>query len=109
MNTNINNIFKDLKKEFPKDVYQELDLIIYDRHKNDYFLDDEFQEKMLYKLWINYKGISVGIVRANLEDNLFYIESCSYMNQEDLIFFSKIITIIFKHLSKIEFEKYAED
>lgn len=47
MNTNINNIFKDLKKEFPKDVYQELDLIIYDRHKNDYFLDDEFKKKSL--------------------------------------------------------------
>ena len=35
------------------------------------------------------------------EDNLFYIESCSYMNQEDLVLFSKIITIIFKHLNKI--------
>lgn len=101
MNTNIDNIFKDLKKELSENEYQELDLIIYDRHKNDYFLDDEFKEKMLYKLWINYKGISVGIVRANLEDNLFYIESCSYMNQEDLVLFSKIITIIFKHLNKI--------
>lgn len=30
MDTNIDNIFKDLKKELSKDVYQELDLIIYD-------------------------------------------------------------------------------
>lgn len=44
-----------------------------------------------------------GIIRANFEDNLFHIESCSYMNQEDLIIFSKIITIAAKHLSKIEF------
>lgn len=101
MNENFENMLEELEREFPKSVYQELDLIIYDRHKNDYFLDDEFKEKMLYKLWINYKGISVGIVRANLEDNLFYIESCSYMNQEDLVLFSKIITIIFKHLNKI--------
>lgn len=103
MNENIKNMVEELKREFPKSVCQELDLIIYDRHKNAYFLDDEFKEQMLYKFWINYKGISVGIIRANFEDNLFHIESCSYMNREDLIIFSKIITIVAKHLSKIEF------
>ena len=46
MSENIDNIFEELKKEFPKNVYQELDLRIYDRHKNDYFLDDEFQENL---------------------------------------------------------------
>ena len=102
MNENIKNMVEELKHEFP-DLKEDIDLIIYDEKVNGYFFDDEFKEKMLYKLWINYKGISVGIVRANFEDNLFYIESCSYMNQEDLVLFSKIITIIFKHLSKIEF------
>jgi hypothetical protein len=100
MNENIKNMVEELKHEFP-DLKEDIDLIIYDEKMNGYFFDDEFKEKMLYKLWINYKGISVGIVRANLEDNLFYIESCSYMNQEDLVLFSKIITIIFKHLNKI--------
>ncbi|MGY5390091.1 hypothetical protein [Ligilactobacillus salivarius] len=47
MNENIDNIFEELKKELSENEYQELDLIIYDRHKNDYFLDDEFQEKSL--------------------------------------------------------------
>ncbi|WP_225415767.1 hypothetical protein, partial [Ligilactobacillus salivarius] len=103
MNENIKNMVEELKHEFP-DLKEDIDLIIYDEKMNGYFLDDEFKEQMLYKFWINYKGISVGIIKANLEDNLFYIESCSYMNQEDLIFFSKIITIIFKHLSKIEFK-----
>ena len=45
MNENIEAMSEELRKEFPKDVYQELDLIIYDRHKNDYFLDDEFSRK----------------------------------------------------------------
>ena len=103
MNENIKNMLAELKHEFP-DLEEEIDLIIYDEEMNGYFFDDEFKEKMLYKLWINYKGISVGIIRVSFADNLFYIESCSYMNQEDLIFFSKIITIIFKHLSKIEFK-----
>ena len=103
MNENFENMVAELKREFP-DLEEEIDLIIYDEEMNGYFFDDEFKEKMLYKLWINYKGISVGIIRVSFADNLFYIESCSYMNQEDLIFFSKIITIIFKHLSKIEFK-----
>lgn len=102
MNENIENMVAELKREFP-DLEEDIDLIIYDEEMNGYFFDDEFKEKMLYKLWVNYKGISVGIIRVSFADNLFYIESCSYMNQEDLIFFSKIITIIFKHLSKIEF------
>ena len=102
MNENIENMINELKREFP-DLKEDIDLIIYDEEMNGYFFDDEFKEKMLYKLWINYKGISVGIIRANLEDNLFHIESCSYMNREDLIIFSKIITIATKHLSKIEF------
>lgn len=102
MNENIKNMVEELKHEFP-DLKEDIDLIIYDEKMNGYFFDDEFKEKMFYKLWINYKGISVGIIRANFEDNLFHIESCSYMNQEDLIIFSKIITIAAKHLSKIEF------
>lgn len=103
MNENIENMINELKREFP-DLKEDIDLIIYDEEMNGYFFDDEFKEKMLYKLWINYKGISVGIIRVSFADNLFYIESCSYMNQEDLIFYSKIITIIFKYLSKIEFK-----
>ena len=102
MNENIKNMVEELKHEFP-DLKEDIDLIIYDEKMNGYFFDDEFKEKMLYKLWINYKGISVGIIRANFEDNLFHIESCSYMNQEDLVLFSKIITIETKYLSKIEF------
>lgn len=101
MNTNINNIFKDLKKEFPKDVYQELDLIIYDRHKNDYFLDDEFQEKKFRNLFINYKTSMVEI--SSDKYNVFDIHTSILIEQEDLAVIGKVITIAAKHLSKIEF------
>lgn len=103
MNTNINNIFKDLKKEFPKDVYQELDLIIYDRHKNDYFLDDEFQEKKFRNLFINYKTSMVEI--SSDKYNVFDIHTSILIEQEDLAVIGKVISIAFKHLSKIEFEE----
>lgn len=101
MNTNINNIFKDLKKEFPKDVYQELDLIIYDRHKNDYFLDDEFQEKKFRNLFINYKTSMVEI--SSDKYNVFDIHTSILIEQEDLAVIGKVISIVVKHLSKIEF------
>lgn len=42
MNDNFDNMFEELKKEFPKSVYQELDLRIYDNDGNGYFTDDEF-------------------------------------------------------------------
>lgn len=47
MNTNIDNIFKDLKKELSKDVYQELDLNIYDCNGKDYFKMTNFKKKYL--------------------------------------------------------------
>lgn len=103
MNTNINNIFKDLKKEFPKDVYQELDLIIYDRHKNDYFLDDEFQEKKFRNLFINYKTSMVEI--SSDKYNVFDIHTSILIEQEDLAVIGKVISIVVKHLRKIEFEE----
>lgn len=103
MNENIDNIFEELKKEFPKNVYQELDLIIYDRHKNDYFLDDEFQEKMFRNLFINYKTSMVEI--SSDKYNIFDIHTSILIEQEDLAVIGKVISIVVKHLSKIEFEE----
>ena len=105
MNTNIDNIFKDLKKELSKDVYQELDLIIYDRHKNDYFLDDEFQEKKFRNLFINYKTSMVEI--SSDKYNVFDIHTSILIEQEDLATIAKAMSIVAKHLSKIEFEELA--
>lgn len=103
MNENIDNMFDELRKEFPKNVYQELDLIIYGRHKNDYFLDDEFQEKMFRNLFINYKTSMVEI--SSDKYNVFDIHTSILIEQEDLAVIGKVISIVVKHLSKIEFEE----
>lgn len=61
MNENIDNMFDELRKEFPKKVYQELDLRIYDNDGNGYFTDDEFQEKIFSNMFINYETNAVEI------------------------------------------------
>ncbi|MGK4078037.1 hypothetical protein AB0X62_03340 [Ligilactobacillus salivarius] len=103
MNENIKNMIEELKREFPKSVCQELDLIIYDRHKNAYFLDDEFQEKMFINLFISYETSMVEI--SSDKYNVFDIHTSILIEQEDLAVIGKVISIVVKHLSKIEFEE----
>ncbi|MGK4183811.1 hypothetical protein AB0X53_04175 [Ligilactobacillus salivarius] len=76
-------------------------MIIYDRHKNDYFLDDEFQEKIFRNLLISYETNVVDIRRNKY--SLFDIQTDILIEQEDLAVIGKIISIVVKHLSKIEF------
>lgn len=103
INPNIKRMLAELKHEFPEDVYQELDLIIYDRHKNNYFLDDEFQEKKFRNLFINYKTSMVEI--SSDKYNVFDIHTSILIEQEDLAVIGKVISIVVKHLSEIEFEE----
>lgn len=107
MNENIDNMFGELRKEFPKNAYQELDLIIYDNDGNEYSEDDEFQEKIFRNLFINYEMDVVDIRRNKY--SLFDIQTDILIEQEDLAVIGKVISIVVKHLSKIEFEEYAED
>lgn len=100
--TNIENMIKELKREFPEDVYQELDLIIYDCNGKDYFIDDEFQEKIFRNLFINYETDVVDIRRNKY--SLFDINTDILIEQEDLAVIGKVISIVVKHLSKVEFE-----
>ena len=102
INPNIKRMLAELKHEFPEDVYQELDLIIYDRHKNNYFLDDEFQEKKFRNLFINYK---TSMVEISDKYNVFDIYTSILIEQEDLAVIGKVISIVVKHLSEIEFEE----
>ena len=103
INPNIKRMLAELKHEFLEDVYQELDLIIYDRHKNNYFLDDEFQEKKFRNLFINYKTSMVEI--SSDKYNVFDIHTSILIEQEDLAVIGKVISIVVKHLSEIEFEE----
>ena len=101
MNINIELMLEELKKEFPKNVYQKLDLIIYDNDGNGYFTDDEFQEKIFRNLLISYETNVVDIRRN--KNSLFDIQTDILIEQEDLAVIGKIISIVVKHLSKIEF------
>ena len=103
MSENIDNIFEELKKEFPKNVYQELDLRIYDNDGNGYFTDEEFQEKTFSNMFINYETNAVEIFRDKY--SLFDINTDILIEQEDLAIIGKVINIVVKHLSKIEFEE----
>lgn len=101
MNENIDNMFDELRKELPKNAYQELDLIIYDNDGNEYSEDDEFQEKIFRNLFINYEMDVVDIRRNKY--SLFDIQTDILIEQEDLAVIGKVISIVVKHLSKTEF------
>lgn len=103
MNENIDNMFDELRNEFPKSIYQKLKLVIYDVDGNSYLEYDEFEEKLFSNLYINYGIDSIGISRD--ENNLFDIDTDVYMDQENLAIIGKAISIATKHLSKIEFEE----
>nr|DAM78531.1 MAG TPA: hypothetical protein [Caudoviricetes sp.] len=103
MNENIDNIFEELKKEFPKNVYQELDLRIYDNYGNGYFTDDEFQEELFNNMFINYRDNALGISRDGYR--LFSINTDLFIEQDNLATIAKTMSIVAKHLSKIKFEE----
>ena len=102
MNENIDNMFDELRNEFPKSIYQKLKLVIYDVDGNSYLEYDEFEEKLFSNLYINYGIDANGISRD--ENNLFDIDTDVYMDQENLAIIGKAISIVTKHLCKIEFE-----
>lgn len=103
MNENISNMFEDLKKKFSENIYQKLDLVIYDNDGNRYFKDDEFKEELFNKLFINYETNIVVIDRCGYSS--FEISTSILIEQEDLAVIGKVISIAVKHLSKIEFEE----
>lgn len=103
MNKNISNMFEDLKKEFSENIYQKLDLAIYDNDGNRYSKDDGFKEELFNKLFINYETDIVVIDRCGYSS--FDVGAGIAIEQEDLEVIGKVISIAFKHLSKIEFEE----
>ena len=105
MNENIDNIFEELKQELPENVYQRLDLTIYDINGNEYSEDNGFQEKIFRNMFINYVTDIVSIRRNTY--SLFDINTDILIEQEDLAAIGKVISIAVKHLSKIEFEELA--
>ena len=106
MNKNIGNMFEDLEKEFPKNVYQKFVLRIYDNNGNDYSIDDEFQEKLFNTIYISCGTNLVKIYKDKY--NTFYIHTSVYIEQKDLVIIGKALSIVAKHLSKINFKAHLQ-
>lgn len=105
INPNIKRMIAELKQELPENVYQRLDLTIYDINGNEYSEDNGFQEKIFRNMFINYVTDIVSIRRNTY--SLFDINTDILIEQEDLAAIGKVISIAVKHLSKIEFEELA--
>ena len=108
MNKNIENMLEELKEKYPdnwEDPIRGLDVSVYDTTNAGYEVDDDFAEELFYIVWINYKGCSLGISREDLRQNYFDIDTDILIEQEDLAVIGKVISIVVKHLSKIEFEE----
>lgn len=103
INQNIKRMIAELKQELPKNIYQKLDLIMYDNNGNKYSEDDEFQEKIFRNLFIDYETDVVDIRRNRY--SVFDINTDILIEQENLAVIGKVISIVVKHLSKIEFEE----
>lgn len=107
MNENIEAMLEELKEKYPdnwEDPIRGLDITVYDATNDEYGVDDDFVEELFYNLWINYKGSAVGISREDLSHNYFNVETDSLIEPEDFVELTKIINIVVKHLTKINFE-----
>ena len=102
MNENIENMYKELKREFPEDFgsYLGVDAIDFGGNDDDYI---DFDETFLCELVICYKKQSVAIRRYY--ENDWEIEDQGYIKSEYFREVGKILSIVMKHLSKIEFKQ----
>lgn len=105
MNENFENMLEELEREFPDSYNKELYLVIHNEVCDDYYVDDEFQEELFSNLFINYKTSAIEISR-DLKNNLFDINTDILIEQEDLAVIGKVISIVVKHLSKINFKAH---
>lgn len=101
MNENIENMLEELEREFPDSYNKELYLLIHAYVG----VDDEFQEELFSNLFMHYKTSVIGISR-DFENNSFDINTDILIEQEDLAVIGKVISIVVKYLSKINFKAH---
>ena len=109
MNKNIENMLEELKEKYPEhwgDPIKGLEVNFYDATNSEYGIDDDFAEELFYNLWINYKGSAVGIDREDLRQNYFNVETDSFIEIDDFVELTKIMSIVAKHLSNINFKTH---
>ncbi|AOO73999.1 hypothetical protein [Ligilactobacillus salivarius] len=101
MNKNIEAMVAELEREFPDSYNKELYLLIHAYVG----VDDEFQEELFSNLFMHYKTSVIGISR-DFENNSFDINTDILIEQEDLAILAKAMSIVAKHLSKINFKSH---
>ena len=111
MNTNFENMIKELKNEFPDDWGKglnglEIEIIDDAESLDEFAMEDgyiEFEDKIMN---INYKGNIVSI-ESPWESGGF-ITPKTFWYWEDLEKIGKILEIVSKHAKKIDFSKIEE-
>lgn len=108
-NVNIKNMVAELKREFPDnwgDGGNGLNLIIKDQEDFVFSEESAFSEKVLDFIEIQYKGDGTQIDISDYSDyHTFDIRESLWIDAENLEVIGKVISIVAKHLSKIEFEE----
>ena len=108
MNTNIENMIKELKNEFPDnwgDISQGLEVTVTDRAKS-VFGEFAFDETILDSIEIAYKGEGFEIcISDDGTSNQFDFEG-GYIYTDNIENIGKIISIVGKHINKIELNNY---
>ena len=101
MNENFLNMFKELNRKYPDDYGLVKGLRIDARDLKDRYDDDElFDETMLDELKIYYLDNTIVIKRYDRDD--WEIEDEDYLRFVDFEKIGKILSIVMKHLGRIE-------
>lgn len=111
MNENIMAMVAELELSFPikweqHDKIKDLHFEIYDDRGYKFGVDKKFDEKRFDYMRISYKDSAIGINRKDLTHNYFNVETDSLIEPEDFVELTKIINIVVKHLSKIDFKAH---
>lgn len=106
MNENFLNMFKELNRKYPDDYGLVKGLRIDAVDLKDRYDDDElFDETLLDEVRIYYKQQTITIKRYD-RDN-WEIEDYDYLKFEYFREVGKILSIVMKHISKIELDWFA--